>query len=197
MENFELILDKYNKFGKDLQDTKFFRMFVSEINPKITWDMWYAFIRVFRYNIVVKRDKIIEAAEDNAVTMDLLEERSLKNLLSITNATIDSIINDPGVLNEMPVGKRLDVLFKAMKARDSRVQALVKKRADEREQTAYDELMQDAQYGSMTEEELNNMGKEYEQKSDKQSQHGPEALPSGTEAEGESPGTVPEHPEGA
>ena len=149
MDHFETIMNKYNAIGKSMSVRAFYNEHVKLINPQITLRMWQNFMTKFNRQIQIKADKIIKLSEDKAVNDMTLEERGMRKILAIANISLEEVIQKPELLAQIPVGDRMKWFFQSMKARDSRIGALVKKRDDDRKQTSYDELMTQAQYGGV------------------------------------------------
>lgn len=154
MDHFETIMNKYNAIGKAMSVRAFYFEHVKAINPQITLRMWQNFMTKFNRQVQLKADKIIKLSEDKAINDMTLEERGMRKVLAITNITLDEVIQKPELLAQIPVSDRMKWFFQSMKSRDSRIGALVKKRDDDRKQTAYDDLMTQAQYGGLEYEDI-------------------------------------------
>lgn len=157
MDHFEIIMAKYNAVGTSMSVRAFYDSYVKEINPLITLRMWQGFMAKFSRNVKAKASKVLELSEDRAVSDMDIENRSMRKIASIADVTLDELIKRPELLNQVSVDKRIDWLVKIMKARDSRITTLLKKREDDRKQTAYDELMSQAQYGEIDDAELSDV----------------------------------------
>jgi hypothetical protein len=96
-------------------------------------------------------ENILEKYIDSKVTESEMEQSSMKNIMAITNATIQDIVARPEILATIPVKERMKWLFSAMKAKDSRMVALTKVQSEKRKTTAYEDMLQAAQYGAVEE----------------------------------------------
>lgn len=151
-EQFALIMEKFNEYGHLMSRAEFYKVHVATRDPKISLDSFKNFIRTKKIvpALVNKNAALLERIQSEQMTEIDLERNSMRKILAVADITLDELVNDPTVLLKIPVDLRMKWLFQVMKARDSRVKAMVKKREDDRKQTSYDELMNQAQYGGTT-----------------------------------------------
>lgn len=159
---YQLVLELYNdemvKTKGNVNNLKFYREVVALKMPKISQQSWYNFLKKFKSNVEIVRATAITQAEVNkapvrageeplAVTLLSNEEatqKGIKAALSIGASALQEIADNPDVLKAVPHEKRIELLFKAMKAQDSRIHALGKVRDDQREQAKFERTFQDA-----------------------------------------------------
>lgn len=144
--HFESIMLKYDAVGSVMAMNAFHREHIAPIDPKISLDAWKRFMRRFRKDTLIDTNKILQSSENKIVNSIVQEEKTLNKLSMLFDFTLDEILKDPEKMKGIPVETRASWFFAAMRARDARLRTGIKKRADDREQTAYDELMNEAQY---------------------------------------------------
>lgn len=157
---FELIVEAYNEFGHTMNGKEFWESKVKSIDPNIPYYSWMRFVNAFKGQIDNKKkaiiaDMTIRELARTRKEMDL-EKSSLKNILAISDATIDELVKNPDLLAAIPIKDRMDWLFKAMKARDSRMMTMTKVQAEKRKTSLYEDMMQNAQYGAIEESDIEN-----------------------------------------
>ena len=153
-EYFDIIMSKYELFGKHLSIRQFYRDYVAMIDPKVSYSMWQRFMQKHNKQIKIKAEAIMKRVTDKDVQVVQMEEDSAKKILAIADLTLDEIIKNPDLLNAVPIGQRLNWLFQAMKARDSRMNIKIKGQSEVRKQTVFDELLEGAQYGGLQPDEI-------------------------------------------
>jgi len=153
-KHFETIMQKYDKFGKDISMRSFWSKYVKEIDPSITYKVWNSFMNKFKEQVVHRVDNIIEKYVDKTANENTMEKSSMKKIMQIADATLDDIINNPGLLASIPAKDRMSWLFSAMKAKDSRMVTVAKVKAEERKTNLYEDMLKGAQYGEIQEGEL-------------------------------------------
>ena len=151
---FPEIMAKYEICGRELSMANFWRKYVHKLDPTITYRIWQHYANKLESGIVKKAKALIATFEDNRVTEAMLEESSLKKMLFIGDSALQELIEKPEELAKIPLKDRLKWVFNSMKARDSRMSVLIKKKGEERKQTVTEELLKAAQYGAIEAEDL-------------------------------------------
>lgn len=159
----QIILEKYNLLGRTMSLNKFYTGYVFRYDPGITKRQWGWFVKKYVENVEIKAEALISLAEDEAVTDIQLEDKSVRNILTIANLTLDELINNPERLSEIPVDDRMKWLFASMKARDSRATVMIKKNDIDRRQNIYEDMIKKAQYGEAVEGESEDIESETEE----------------------------------
>jgi len=148
----QIILERYNLLGRTMSVNKFYTGYVHRYDPGITKRQWTWFLKKYIENVEIKADKIITLAEDKAVSDIQLEDKSIRNVLTIANLTLDEVIKNPERLTDIPVEMRMKWFFESMKARDSRAGVLLKSKDLDRKQNIYETMIKKAQYGEILED---------------------------------------------
>lgn len=149
---FQQIMERWQFFGHTMSGIEFFRREVKTIDPQITEIQWNNFYKKLNKTIERRANAIIGRVATSRAEVLEAQERSIGKLTAIAEASLDDIIQNPSILLTVPVDKRLKILTEAMKAMDRRIGLGLKKRDDDRKQTLYDEMMNEARYGSGTPE---------------------------------------------
>jgi hypothetical protein len=150
---FESIMRTYELHGRTMSMRKFYDQHVKLLDPNIKLAAWQQFMARFHKDTNTRRDLIIKKVQDGELTELKLEEKTMKGILSIANITIDDIINNPALLESIPLKERVSWLFRAMKSRDSRANTVLKKSAEDRKATMFEDLIKGAQYGEIINDE--------------------------------------------
>lgn len=152
--HFSVIMEKYRQFGRAMPATIFHRDYIKTIDSSITLRSWQKFEKKLKEGMLEAVKKQTTTLENLAVKESALEDAANKKVLAIANFTLDAIVNDPSLLESIPVKQRMTWLFQAMKARDSRANIALKKRGDDRKQNIFETLMEGAQYGAVEADEI-------------------------------------------
>jgi len=147
-------MDSYDKFGRALSMKKFWERYVVPVDPKIIYMTWCRFVKSISKAVTTKQELILDKFVEKKATENEMEKSSLQNILAISNATLDALIENPDILAKVPIKERMKWLFSAMKARDSRMVALTKVNAEKRKTTMFEDMLQAAQYGEIEHEEF-------------------------------------------
>jgi len=153
-QHFDLIMSNYDKYGKKLSARKFWTDYIIPLEPSIKYLAWKRFVDKLNVEVTHRVENILEKYIDNKVTEAQMEKNSIRNIMAITDATIQDIIDRPEILATIPVKERMKWLFSAMKAKDSRMVALTKVQSEKRKTTMYEDMMQAAQYGEVDESDF-------------------------------------------
>lgn len=151
---FETIMEKYDKFGKTITVHAFYKKYVIDLDPKLSYKAWNRFMKEFNSRVISKTESIIEKYANKEADENRMERSSLKNILTIADASLKDIIEHPEKLAMIPINMRMKWLFGAMKAKDSRMVALTKVQSEKRKTTIYEDMIKGAQYGEITEAEF-------------------------------------------
>jgi len=176
------IMEKYNLLGNSMSMNQFHANYISKMDPSITIRMWSFFVKKYNKAVKEKNVSLIDRAADTAAHDIQLEESSLHKILTIADASLDEVINDPQRLAEIPIGKRLKWLFDAMAARDSRFKVQILKKEIDRRQNVYETMVKGAMYGALAPGQIQD---QRERASQLPSQTDPLELPLEGEVEGE------------
>jgi len=151
---FAVIMDSYDKFGRSLSAQAFWRQYVAPVDPKIIYMTWLRFERKINKTVSTKQEIIMNKIIEKKTNENEMEKSSLQNILNISEATLDTLVENPDLLAQIPIKERMKWLFQAMKARDSRMVALTKVNAEKRKSTMWEDMIQAAQYGEIDESEF-------------------------------------------
>jgi hypothetical protein len=155
--HFSAIMEKYEAFGKHMSARAFFNEYITKIDPNLKLSSWHLFVRSYNVAVAERAKEVITFSQDNNVKEIVLEERSMKNILLIGDATLAAIAANPDMLKQIPVERRIDFLFKAFDARTKRMRVALMKKDSDRKDSIYDDIMRGAQYGSIEEDEIKNV----------------------------------------
>ncbi|MFA6520435.1 MAG: hypothetical protein WCT44_02385 [Candidatus Paceibacterota bacterium] len=159
---YEKILHEYNqefqKSGGKVNESRFYREVVLLALPNYHIQSWYQFLRRFKgtaglisAHVVDQGARNLSADEENKLQTNLLgndvaTRLGIQRALNIGSARLGEIMENPQL---MTTKDAVELLFKAMKAQDSRIHAIGKIREDTREQGRFDRLFDEAAYDSM------------------------------------------------
>ncbi len=150
---FDVIMKKYEEIGMHLSSTAFHRDYISKIEPGISLRTWQNYVRNLNKKVQIKVDKLIDRIANQKVETTKMEDTSLRKILAIADVTLDEVVENPKILATIPVSRRMQWLFNAMKARDSRMTTLTKVQQEKRKSSMYDDMLEGAQYGGIEPEE--------------------------------------------
>jgi len=153
-QHLPMILEKFKMYGNFLSNQEFYDQHVVVEDPSITFTIWRRFAVKLRAGVKIKADKIVAKLADAKATEMGLEKKSLKKILAIADLTLDAIVDNPEILESIPVKERMSWLFNAMKARDSRTNVMIKAKEENRKTNMYEDVMKGAQYGGIEGEQV-------------------------------------------
>lgn len=148
-EAFGAIMEKYNLLGRSMSVRAFYAEYVKPMDQNITYRMWDYYIRRLRKNVVLRSEEITEKITNNLATETSMENSAMRKLLAIGDLTLDKFIEQPELLSTIPLDQRVQWIFNAMKARDSRMIATAKVLGEKRKTNMYEDMLQGAQYGAI------------------------------------------------
>ena len=147
---FDTIMDRYRLIGLTMSDRQFYAHEVQPIDPSITLRAWQTFMKKFRSIVAVKSDRYAEMLADKNMTDVKMQANVGRKLAVIADASLQEAIENPEILMRIPIKDRMNWLFQAMKAQDSRAKTAIRAKQDMREQSLYDEMMNEARYSDET-----------------------------------------------
>lgn len=153
------ILSEYNglleRDGK-VNNLKFYREVILPVLPKYHLQSWYQFLRRFKTTVGLASLQVVHQApntisrdEENRLESTLLSSHIATQLgiqlaLNIGAERLKELLENPQL---MTTKDAIDLLFKAMKAQDSRMSVTAKIKQQSREQVAFDKVFSSAAYG--------------------------------------------------
>lgn len=156
------IIEEYNRQlnekGK-INDKEFYRTIVAPLMPGYSVQTWYQFLRKFRSDLghIIPANSTLVAPPKSDKTAGEVNAQLAKTMMSNKEATDKAIGLALNIgaerlreLQENPqlmsAKEAVDLIFKAMKAQDSRIHAVGKIREDNREQEKFDRAFGNAAY---------------------------------------------------
>ncbi len=158
------ILGEYNRQLKEkgkVSAAKFHREVIAPLIPDYKLASWYQFLARFKTtaglaaaNVAVVRGRVSaqgpqnELAENNLegtlMSNEMATQIGIQRALNIGADRLKEIMENP---DQMTPKEAIDLLFKAMKAQDSRIGAIGKVREDNRQEEILHRAFKDAAYG--------------------------------------------------
>ena len=144
--------------GGKVNEKKFWEQHIHPIVPNYGLKAWYQFIDKFRKSAGMAASLAVEAASAGPVTQEegkleaalmsneTATQLGIRSALNIGAKALESLLKDPMSLAAMTPTARAELLFKAMKAQDSRIHAIGKLKEDGREQAKFDKTFGGAAY---------------------------------------------------
>lgn len=151
---FNEIMVKYDQVGTSMSRKQFFEQYVSKMDPNLRYRSWEEFMKKYDKIVQIKAQKLLDKIADKEVSSMQMEEDSLRKILAIADLTLDQVVENPALLTNVPVTERMNWLFRAMSARDSRMLVVAKVQAEKRKTSMYEDMFQGAQYGDIEAEEI-------------------------------------------
>lgn len=163
------VLNNYNRILQEeghVNNKKFYEEFILPRLPNYHMQSWYKFLKRFRSDAGLEAAELVSHAPVH-VTVEKSPEtiakeiegegklkstlvsnqdataRAVQKALNIANDRLEQIIANPEL---MTAKEAVDLLFKAMKAQDSRIHAVGKLREDNREQEKFDRAFDEANF---------------------------------------------------
>lgn len=146
-KHFPVIMEKYDLFGRHMSLKDFHKQYILPLDPAITYRQWYYFmgkLEDFQKSYI---EQALKKSTEVALSEAKLEQNSLKNILQIADASLQTIAENPELIGSIPLNTRVRWFFQAMKARDSRAKTNLAQQQNEREQSMFEKIMEGAQYG--------------------------------------------------
>lgn len=151
------ILHDYNEIlrtGKKVSQLKFHREVVSVKIPTCSYRSWHYFIKKLEnpHALPAVPETIVAANVERTELSNILlsnqqaTEQGLQAALNIGSIALRDLFNDPIALARMPKEKLADLMFKAMKAQDSRVHAIGRMKDDRRAEEKFNRLLNNGTY---------------------------------------------------
>ena len=157
---YEKILHEYNqefqRTSGRVNESKFYREVVLPALPNYHIQSWYQFLRRFKgtaglisAHVVDQGARSVSADEENKLQINLLgndvaTRLGIQRALNIGSARLEEIMLNPQL---MTTKDAVELLFKAMKAQDSRIHSIAKIKEDTRKQSEFEQLCDMAAYG--------------------------------------------------
>ena len=152
------ILKEYNTQFKEnkgkINNKVFFETIIKQLVPTYGLMNWYQFLRRWKTAAglegVAKIPLLPSAVASDEQKILLSNEQAtqsgIQHALNIGTMTLMEIAANPEALLKMSPKDRIDLLFKAMKAQDSRIHAVGRIKEDTRQQEKFDRAFQNANY---------------------------------------------------
>jgi len=151
------ILHQYNeklKADGKVNNLKFYREVILQEIPDYNLQSWYKFLKRFKTDngiipAVASKVAVVEHGEiETEVSTTLLTNQAatasaIQRALNIGNERLKQLMDNPQL---MTAKDAIDLIFKAMKAQDSRIHAVGKLREDHREQEKFDRAFDNGAY---------------------------------------------------
>lgn len=146
---FKEIMENYQLVGQHMSIRKFYLEYVSKIDPGISKRMWEHHMSRYNARVVLKSEDLMNKIAEKEATAGVMEEDSVRKILAIADLTLNQVVEHPDILLNVPIGQRMSWLFSSMKARDSRMNVVLKKKEDDRKQNMYEDILKGAQFGAI------------------------------------------------
>lgn len=159
---FQKILLQYNELLKKdgkVNDMQFWKDVVSKELPNYKVGAWYFFLKRFKtengilpneiktFAEVAKGENEVENLTGETKTIVLSNQdataKGIAAALNMSSTRLSDLMNSP---EKMTLKEAADLLFKAMKAQDSRIHAIGKIKEDSREEEKLDRIFNNADY---------------------------------------------------
>lgn len=174
----EEILDKYFIESHRVAETNdkmsikgFHNKFVKSINPTITYGQWLELSKRLRgvrkrgrqtpKTDIIPNEFVSVETEHQATAPANIggfnedpEIHALNKLLEVLHLTLDDLQANPNLMKKIPIEQRVNLLFKGMSARDSRIKTSLAKREDDRKESSFKQTLMKSRY-SRTKPNLN------------------------------------------
>lgn len=144
---FAEIMQKYDAFGKHMSKSAFYNSHIQLLDPTITLRQWTWFIDKFQNMSKEYVSESLKKSVESSVNEAKVEQNAVGKVLQISDAALQDMMDNPALLQSVSLEKRVSWLFSAMKARDTRLKTNIMARADERQQSMFEKMMEGAQYG--------------------------------------------------
>lgn len=163
------ILKRYNeefdKTNGKVVDKVFWKEVIVPLIPDYKLMSWYQFLRRWKDSMGLRAvlakpllpSTVPDLQEQDEFAQRMLSnaeatQQGIKNALNVGTRALMELINNPEFLQKLPLKDQVELLFKAMRAQDSRIFALGKVREDKREQDKFDHVFRDSVGGDEEEE---------------------------------------------
>jgi hypothetical protein len=148
--------DELRKAGR-VSALKFFRDIVRPEIPDLPERTWSYFVQkhITDVGLPIAPVPIAATPEMQAIQVTLVDNETatrqgLQAALNIGMSALGQLLNDPVALAKLSPEKRADLMFKAMKAQDSRVHAIGRMKDDKRAEEKFNRTFSGAAYGKKT-----------------------------------------------
>jgi hypothetical protein len=160
---YEKILYQYNEVLKKdgrVNNKKFYEEVVKKEIPSYHMQSWYYFLKRFKTDTALLPAEVVPMpvggvkgsfgeAVVGATSATILNNKeatasAISKALNIGNARLQEMMENPQLMSAKDA---IDLVFKAMKAQDSRIHAIGKVREDNREEAKLEHAFSDASYG--------------------------------------------------
>lgn len=159
------ILHEYNlRFIRDgvVNGRRFFFEVIAPLLPEYKMQSWYQFLRRFKTAnglaaaqvgvapIMGLQEKRAEENDfqKNLVASEVATHKGINLALNLGMQRLMKLVEDPDEVAKMSGKDVIDLLFKAMKAQDSRIHAIGKIKEDDREEKKFNRVFNQGIYGS-------------------------------------------------
>ncbi len=152
------ILHEYNEIltreGK-VNNFKFYREVILPVLPKYHLQSWYQFLRRFKTTIGLVAVQVVRQSpnaivgdgenrlENTLLSNEIASQLGIQRALNIGAERLKELLENPQL---MTAKDAIDLLFKAMKAQDSRVNAVAKIKQQSRKEIEFEKSFNDAAY---------------------------------------------------
>lgn len=145
--------EEYIRTGGKMNNLKFYREVILPILPNYHAQSWYQFLRRFKTTAGLVAVRVVNGGprplagieenvlQDNLLSNEVATQLGIQRALNIGAGRLKEILDNPQL---MTAKDAIELLFKAMRAQDSRIQAVSKIREDTRKQTAFEQAFLNA-----------------------------------------------------
>lgn len=154
---FEEVMKEYTQQLQALGNvnlTKFYRDFVSKRIPGLSYASFYRSIRRLNNQKLLESQNnaltetnsklsVIKSAQQTQIDIANETRAGVAKAIAIGQAALEEILNNPDLI---PIEKRAELLFKAMRAQDSRVIAIAAAKRSKREEQTFQHAFREAAY---------------------------------------------------
>lgn len=151
---FTEIMTLWRAIGGNFSKRGFYMSHVKRLDPNISQRQWEYFVDNLPEAINQHLVEAVTTAGPTVPHEEEMEKKALNNMLKVAGITLEQIANNPVILLSLPIKDRIKFLETAMKNRNARALVRLKERDDNRKQSLFEDLLEGAQYGGVTEENL-------------------------------------------
>ncbi len=153
-KDFPLIMQKYDQIGRTLPVMYFYKNHVKPYAPEVSYQSWKYFIKKFTAEQSKIIEEVMDKSNETVLSIAKMEASSLEKIMKIGHISLEAVMQNPALLASIPISERMTWVFRAMHARDSRARTNLASRADQREQSFYEKIMEGSAYGGIDGDEV-------------------------------------------
>ncbi len=110
MPHFEEIMERYRLFGVSMSNRNFYENEVKPRQPEISQRMWQSFMAAYNRIVASRSAELVNRIADEQIETERMQDNSMRKLSALVEAMLDEIVQNPDMLRDIPIARRISLL---------------------------------------------------------------------------------------